>query len=135
MLEKQNKDIVRRLFKELNKGNFDVFDEIFAEDFIDRYPAGGETPTKEGLKQYIVSTCKPFPDFHWSPEDIIAEGDKVVCRLMMQGTETGGFMGMPPTGNKVIFAGVSIFRFANNKVVERWYVGDNMTLFRQLGLV
>jgi predicted ester cyclase len=53
----------------------------------------------------------------------------------MQGTDTGGIMGMPPNGKKVSYAGVSIFRFANGKVVERWYIGDNLTFMRQLGLL
>jgi len=135
MSMQQNKSLLKRFISEVNKGNFNVIDELFAEDYVNRYPAPGATPNKEGFKQVLVGTRKTFPDFHWSLEDIIAEGDKVAYRLTMQGTDTGGFMGMPPTGKKVSIAGVSILRFANCKAVEHWYIGDNMTLFHQLGLV
>jgi ketosteroid isomerase-like protein len=77
MSAKENKAILQRLFKEFNQGNLNVLDELFAEDFVDRYPVPGETPNKEGFKQFLAGTHKTFPDWHWSLEDIIAEGDKV----------------------------------------------------------
>ena len=62
MPTEQNKSMLKRIFSELNKGNFNVIDELFAEDFVDRYPAPGETPTKEGFKQFLAGTHKSFPD-------------------------------------------------------------------------
>jgi len=53
----------------------------------------------------------------------------------MKGTDKGGYIGMPPTGKKVSFAGVGILHFANGKVSERWTIADSMTLLHQLGLV
>jgi steroid delta-isomerase-like uncharacterized protein len=135
MPQTQNKDIVRHLFRELNGGNFGVFDKIFAEDFVDRYPVPGETPNREGLKRLLAGMHDTFPDWHWSLNDMLAEGDKIAYRSAMKGTDKGGYIGMPPTGKKVTFAGVGILRFANGKVVERWTIGDSMTLMHQLGLV
>jgi len=135
MTLKQNKDIVRHLFRELNKGNFAVFDELFAEDFVDRYPVPGEMPNRENLKRLLAGMHDTFPDWHWGLKDVLTEGDKVAYRSEMKGTDTGGYIGMPPTGKKVSFAGVGMFRFANGKVVERWTIGDSMTLMHQLGLL
>lgn len=135
MSTKQNKAILQRIFSELNRGNFNILDEIFAEDFADRYPAPGEIPTREGFKQVLAGTHKTFPDWHFTIEDIIAEEDRVAYRFSMRGTDTGGFMGMPPTGKQVGYVAIGILRFANGKVVERWAVYDSLTLFNQLGLV
>ena len=135
MSTEQNKAMLKRIFSGLNKGNFNVIDELFAEDFVDRYPVPGETPNKEGFKIATASLRKTSPDMHWGLEDIIAEGDKVAYRFIMQGTDKGGYGGMPPTGKKVDFAGVGILRFANGKVIERWTIGDSMTLLHQLGLL
>ena len=135
MSTEQNKSMLKRIFSELNKGNINVIDELFAEDFVDRYPAPGETPTKEGFKQFLSGTHKSFPDWRWSLEDILAEGDKVAYRFTMKGTDKGGYIGVPPTGKKVSFAGVGILRFANGKVLERWTIADSLTLLHQLGLV
>jgi steroid delta-isomerase-like uncharacterized protein len=127
--------MLKRIFSELNKGNFNVIDELFAEDFVDRYPVPGETPNKEGFKQFLAGTHRSFPDWHWSVEDILAEGDKVAYRFTMHGTDKGGFIGLPPTGKKVSLTGIGILRFANSKIVERWTIADSMTLLRQLGAV
>ena len=135
MSTEQNKSMLKRIFSELNKGNFNVIDELFAEDFVDRYPVPGETPNKEGFKQFLAGTHRSFPDWHWSVEDILAEGDKVAYRFTMHGTDKGGFIGLPPTGKKVSLTGIGILRFANSKIVERWTIADSMTLLRQLGAV
>jgi len=135
MSTQQNKSMLKRIFSELNKGNFNVIDELFAEDFVDRYPVPGETPNKEGFKQFLADTHRSFPDWHWSVEDILAEGDKVAYRFTMHGTDKGGFIGLPPTGKKVSLTGIGILRFANSKIVERWTIADSMTLLRQLGAV
>lgn len=92
MSTKQNKVILKRFISEVNKGNFDVMDELFAEDFVDRYPAHGETPNREGVKRVLAGSRNTFPDFHWSLEDILAEGDKVAYRFTMKGTDKGGYI-------------------------------------------
>jgi len=53
----------------------------------------------------------------------------------MKGRDKGGYIGVPPTGKKVSFAGVGILRFASGKVLERWTIADSLTLLHQLGLV
>jgi steroid delta-isomerase-like uncharacterized protein len=130
-----NKAILQHIFKELNKGNIDIVDELFTEDFVDRYPAPGETPNKEGFKQFLSGLHKSFPDWRWSLEDIFSERDKVAYRFTMQGTDKGGYIGLPLTGREIRFAGIGILRFANSKVVERWTIGDSMTLLHQLGVI
>jgi steroid delta-isomerase-like uncharacterized protein len=131
----ENKAIVRRLFDELNKGNLDVADEIFAADFVNHNPSPGGTSDREGLKQFIANTHASFPDYHWNVEDMIAEGDKVVYRFTMHGTDTVGFMGLPPTGKQVSVAAIGILRFANGKAVERWNIGDALGMLQQLGII
>jgi steroid delta-isomerase-like uncharacterized protein len=131
----ENKAIVRRLFEELNKGNIDILDEIFAPDFINHHPAPSTTPDKEGVKQFIANMHNTFPDYRWDVEDLIAEGDKVVYRFTMQGTDKGGLMGMPPTGKKVVAEAIGIQRFVNGKAVERWNIGDSLGMLQKLGII
>ena len=135
MSTEENKAVVRRLFEELNKGNLGILDEIFAPGFVNHHPAPGTTPDKEGVKQFIANMHNTFPDYRWNVEDLIAEGDKVVYRFTMHGTDTGGFMGMAPTGKKVVAEAIGIQRFANGKVVERWNIGDSLTMLQQLEIL
>ena len=134
MSVEKNKAIVRRLFEELNKRNLDVLDEIFAPDFLNHHPAPGASPDREGLRQFISGMHKTFPDCRWIVEDTIAEGNKVVYRFTMHGTDSVGFMGMPPTGKKVFVEAIGIQRFSNGKVVERWNISNQLGLLQQLGL-
>ncbi len=135
MSTEQNKSMLKRIFAELNKGNFNVIDELFAEDFVDRYPAPGATPNKGGFKQLMAGLHETFPDWHFRVEDMLAEGDKVAYRFTTQGTDKGGFMGLPATGKQINYGAVGILRFARGKVLERWTIADSMTLLHQLGLV
>mgnify|MGYP001081657750 CR=1 FL=1 len=130
----KNKAIVRRLFEELNERNSDVFYELFAPDFFNHHPALGTGPDREGLKEAISGVHKTFPDCRWIVEDMITAGNKVVYRFTMHGTNTVGFMGMPPTGKKVILEAIGIQRFSKGKVVERWNISDQLGLLQQLGL-
>ncbi len=76
-----------------------------------------------------------FPDLHTDTEELIAEGDKVVQRFTVSGTDKGGFMGAPPTGKHYKVTGISIFRIANGKIVEHWGVFDQAGVLQQLGLM
>ena len=64
------KAVVRRNTEEVqNGGKFEVFDELFADDFLDHTPQPGRTPDKEGARQLYKSLRAAFPDFfadiHW----------------------------------------------------------------------
>jgi len=136
MSAEENKAKVRRLIEEfINKGNLAVADEIFATNFVNHSPAAGTTPDRQGIKQYITILHTAFSDFHCAIEDLIAEGDRVVVRLMCRGTHRGEFMGISPTGRQVNVTAISILRFAGGKVVERWNNTDNLGMLQQFGVV
>ena len=75
-----------------------------------------------------------MPDFRTEIQDLIAENDKVVARVLMTGTHTGDFYGIPATGKHVEFTGVFIVRIVNGKIVEHWGEEDSYSLLLQLGL-
>ena len=50
-------------------------------------------------------------------------------------TQTGIYLGHPPTGKRAIWTGVQIDRFENGKIVESWVDWDKYRLFETLGFV
>ena len=68
-------------------------------------------------------------------EDQVAEGDRVVVRLVFTGTHTGTWMGIPPTGKPVTVKGMALYRLQDGKIVEQWTIGDTLGLLQQLGAV
>jgi predicted ester cyclase len=76
------------------------------------------------------------PDFRITIEDLVAEADKVAVRRTYEGTHRGGpLLGIPATGKRLQFGGISIFRLANGRIAEHWEQLDRLTLMQQLGVV
>src|SRR6266487_536256 len=97
--------------------------------------AVGATSGRDGLKQFVTATLSAFPDFHFTIEDAIAEGNKVAVRLTARGTHRGPLGDIPPTGNQVANTAIVIFRITDGKIVERWGVADQLLLLQQLGVI
>ena len=133
---KENKVIVQRIFEEVINGrSLDVVEELFAPDYIFHGPGGQELHGPEGFKQIVSQPHAAFPDFHITVEDMIAEGDKVVCRFSTSGTQKGVLGGIPPTNKLVRNRGMLIYRIAEGKVVEHWEILDMLGVIQQLGVV
>lgn len=100
----------------------------------DKSPATlAEFVADEELLGHIAFFEAAFPGYQITAEDLIAEGDKVVLRGVMNGTHKGDLMGMPPTGKDVSVQLIIIYRIANGKIIQHWMVADQMTLMQQLG--
>src|SRR6266566_4202929 len=104
MSTEDNKALVRRCYDEVhNKKNLAAINEFLDPNGIDHAAPPGLPGGLEGAKQFVSMFLTAFPDYHVTFEDMIAEGDKVVCRLTWHGTHQGKFMGIPPTGKHVTF--------------------------------
>lgn len=132
----ENKAIARRLIEEIvNKGNYDVIDDLVAANYVDHNAPPGLAPGIEGFKQFHPMLRAGFPDWHDTIEDIIAEDDKVVARVTARGTHKGEFMGIAPTDKQVTMTGILIWRVSGGKIVEEWFEHDMMGMMQQLGVV
>jgi C-1 hydroxylase len=132
----ENKAIVRNLYEAFNKHDVALLDNLIAPDFVDH------TMQLRGLDSFKKSETgfiRSFPDYSETIEDIIAEGDKVWVHFKVTGTHAGewDFFGITfaPTGKKITYAGVNIWRVVDGKVVERKTVRDMLDFLRQLGVI
>ncbi|MCC6801373.1 MAG: ester cyclase [Anaerolineae bacterium] len=131
-----NKALVRRLYEEENKHNFDIVDELMSPDFVMHGDA--LNPYQKGLepiKQGARMTQEAFPDMVVEIEDMVAAGDKVMVRLRWTGTMTTSFMGMPASGKKMSWTAIATNRIENGKIVERWFNSDVFGMLQQFGLI
>ena len=83
------------------------------------------------------ASMQAFPDRRTTIEDMIAEGDRVVVRMRMTGTNTGGlpWFGVPANGKKVDVQWISTYRLADGKAAEHRAVMDVLGLMQQLGVI
>lgn len=131
----RNKDVLRRLMAEVDRGNIDVVDACYAPDHADRTPSPSRSlvPGREGVRQAFVLFQKAFPDAHHTIEDLIAEGDRIVARISAQGTHTGEIFGYAPTGRVITLTGITIYRLLDGHIVERW-AEHGRGVLEQLGI-
>lgn len=129
----ENKSIIRRYVECVNKGQFDVLDDLVIPDFVDHNPVPGQEPGLVGAKKAYAMFRNAFPDAVFDLQDLIAEGDRVVGRGVMTGTHGGDFLGFPATGKKVTWTGIRIFTVKDGKVTEGWIDLDLLSVLQQIG--
>jgi hypothetical protein len=132
-LEK-NKAIVRKTFEAINKQSLASLDKLMAPDFV-LHMHTRQTQGWEVNRQVVEDEIKAFPDLHVAIEDIIAEGDEVCVRLQETATHTGEYRGLAPTGKKLSYTVVAIWRIVEDKIVEGWITYDQMDFLKQLGVM
>lgn len=85
------------------------------------------------LKEVFARLHRAFPDLQVTIEDQIEEGDKVVSRNRVSGTQQGVYMGIAPTGKHITYDEIFIMRFADGRIAENWGIVDVVSQLRQLG--
>ncbi len=110
----QMKQFVREHFEEfVNKRNAGVIRKNMALSFYDHDGPGGKPTGVDGDEQMMLKMYELMPDLHLTIEDIVAEGDRVVCRNIWRWTDTS-------SGKRMQFHGFVLWRFDGDKIVERW---------------
>ena len=82
-------------------------------DFYDHDGPGSKPTDAKGDEQMMIGMYKAFPDLHLAIEEMIAEGDKVMCRNIWRWTD-------PVSSKKMQFHGFVLWRFEGDKIAERW---------------
>ena len=127
-----NKAIIGRLAELWNTGNLAIADEIFGADFVNHDPNDPEVTNLESYKGHVAGIRNGFPDFHFTVEDLIAEGDKVGVRWIITATHQGELMGIPATGIEVTWT-VSYWKAGG--LSTRWACCNNSVLFLRCPMV
>ncbi len=132
--EEENKALALRAWQAVDPDDLSAIDEVYAADCL-IHETDQDLRGTEALKRYVSTFFDGFPDMSITVEDAIAEGDKVVTRVVARGTHRGEFVGVPPTGNRVEVKGITVHRVEGGKIAEEWEVFDAMGLMQQLGVV
>ena len=134
-LEEQNRSLVERYVETFNTGDYDALKEMLSPDYAVYSPSGYPEPTsREALIEGYKGAREAFSEFTWNIEDLVAAGDKVVCRIIATGTYKGGMPGLPEDEKPFRFSMITILRLEEGKIVEEWQEDDQLGLARQLGM-
>ncbi len=127
-----NKELLRRFYKEVYvEWDMTVADEVLSQQFVSHdWPEGMSGP--QAFRDYYSAIRSTVPDGRYEVDDLIAEGDRVVVRWRLLGTQKGEFRGIAPTGRAIVLRGIAIYRVENGKLMERWVVSDLYGVLEQI---
>ena len=130
----QNKQLVIRFNTEyIEQGNRKSFEELVAEDVVNHSAPPGSSKGPDGMIHFLQNVLRTgFPDLSVEILDQVAEGDLVTTRKAIHATHSGDFMGIPPTGKKVIINVIDMIRLRQGKYVEHWGMSNLSDVIAQL---
>ena len=98
--------------------------------------SSARTKTDCGIvaKMAHAGAMQSFPDRKVQIEEMLADGDKVMVRTRVTGTNQGGFplMNVPANGNPIDIASIGVYTLRDGKIVSHWGLNDAATLMQQL---
>jgi len=124
-----NKAVVRRYLEEImNHSDFSVADEIIAPNYVNHSAGssyGGIGTGRDSFVQGLRAVRTAFPDWHVTIEEVLADGEFVMDRFTIDAIHSGSVNGVAPTGRRIVATlGMHMWRLADGKLVEGWYVSD-----------
>jgi predicted ester cyclase len=141
MSTESNKTVVRRYFEEaLDKRNLNLLDEIVTTDCIIHRPEASE-PIRGlvAFKQALERILQDYSEFATTIHDLIAEEDRVACRLTHRAVNRGEWASRigrhAVAGKTASWPAIAIFRIRNGKIAEEWLSRDELGMLIDLGVV
>ena len=134
-LEEQNKEIVLRFYEEIDKQNFDAAIAMLSSEYGLYSPSNSPKPrSREESIEALKMALRVSPDTNYGVEELYAEGDRVIARLIATGTHEGDLPGFPASGNKFEYGAIVIARIENGKIIEEKIEFDELGFMQQLGM-
>jgi len=136
MTIEENKNIARRFIQVWGNGDLNMIDELASPSLAVHYPVFPQViQGREMFKKVMAGFRSAFPDSALKVDDEIAEDDKVVIRWSFSGTHQGNLLGIPPTGKKARWSGITIYRLSEGKIIEELGEEDFLGFLRQIGVI
>jgi len=129
----QNSEIVKHSFELLDELNLEAYNELLESDHK-VYMGSSKEPIKfSDISPFIQTVYKSFPDYKHAIKNIISTEDYVVAQIQLSGTHTNTYQEVDPTGNRIDYSGVFIFKMGDSRISEIWVLEDNIARDSQLG--
>lgn len=132
-MSENNKVLVRTLFEDADRTEALNY-ELVTPDFTANV-AGNPPMDAEAFEQFLMVFYNAFSNFSHTFQDILAEDDKVVFRVMARATHTGDFMGVAATGRNVTVGQIGMARIVDGRISEVWNSPDQVALMQQIGMI
>lgn len=134
MTTEVNKTKMYRFIEFINTGDEVLAKELISEKAIFYAPTSPD-PIKGplGYISIIELMRSGFPDVQWALQEMVAEGDVIAARFILEGTHRGMFFGIAPTGKKIKVQALNFYYFSDGKIIKEYGQPDLLGLLHQIG--
>ncbi len=130
-MSEANKELVRSYYR-VTSGDLAGIEDVVTADFVDHHFPANLPPGPEGVCRFFNEVLGAFTERRIVIDELVAEGDRVVCKFALVGKHTAEFAGIPATHREIVCAAYSTFRVEGGKLAEGWELADLFGLFQQL---
>lgn len=132
-MSEKNKALVRAWIEAgWNQRRDSAIEDFCAEDFSGQDALHGLLWGHDGIGRYMAHMLIAFPDLKVRIDDLLAEGDLVVCRTTSTGTHRADFLGIRPTGKSISMSSIVHFRIEGGRIRQAWRVWDALGVINGL---
>ncbi|MCU1503362.1 MAG: ester cyclase [Ilumatobacteraceae bacterium] len=122
---------MRRWADAVNRRDLSDASSLIAADVVDHHLPPTLPPGRDGVVMWCTLLCDAL-QMTIHVEDVVASGDRVAVRATITGRHVADFGGLAATGRTFTAQMMSIERFADGLLVERWENVDTAGIIDQL---
>ena len=127
-------DVTRSLFEAFNANRPGAAANLVTADFLDHHVPAEIPRGPQGIQTWWAVLHGAF-DSRIDIDDVVEGDDRVASRWRFSGSHTGEFNGIPATNATFSAEFMSIDRFDDGRIAERWEVGDLLGILQQIGAI
>jgi steroid delta-isomerase-like uncharacterized protein len=106
----------------------------YAHDSVLESPFAGHLTTGlDAITRVFEQYFQAFPDLTFVQEELIIDGDRVVLLERVSGTDSGGVMGMAPSGRTMTYQIAVLYELRDGKIARERRVYDFTGVLLQIG--
>jgi ketosteroid isomerase-like protein len=129
----QSRSVVARWLAAGDSGDVDAFDELLHADVVVHAPRGLSSEDLESEKQVWREAVAAMPDLRHEVQEVVAQGDVEMARVVVTGTLQHEFAGVSGAGRPFRMDQAVIAHLRDGKITEAWEIADVGSLEEQVG--
>ena len=106
-----------------------------ADDGIVLSPTGGVLEGRQEIERVYRVWLTAFPDLTLTISDVLIDGDRVVLILDVAATHSGEFLGLAPTGRRLLVVAAFIYTMKDNLIAHERRILDFTGVLVQVGVL
>ncbi|MGD9925798.1 MAG: ester cyclase [Pseudorhodoplanes sp.] len=136
ILAQRNRALVEAFLDGTHSGNLSVIDTTVATDIVTHgFPCGHNPASRGEYKQFFAEFGRSFSNMNYRTLALTADENCVAARFLVEVDHTGDYLGVPPSGKRVSFTGMALYRIQNGMIAETWLHLDGLSFLGQIGAI